>query len=1085
MQPDSSHCPDPEVLAAFVAGNLSGAELEMIVEHLRECEDCRLEVSDGARYDRSQHEVQPQRRPQWPAWLLAAAAALAGIGYLSYILIRSNRPEAQLHALVEATPRDGRYLETRLTGGFPWAPLRPVQRDPGAEPDPQQMKLVGVAGDVIEETAGDPSPEAQHAAALAMLVSGSYERAAETLAKLAESSRDARIWSDLAAAKYTTAVHAGNPPQLAQALAAADKALELDNSLAEAAFNRALILEHLGLREPARAAWQRYLQLDPKSEWAAEAQKHLRTLGPAAEFGQELERRYAILMRHPAAAAELAKRFPQEARVWGESEILDRWARSELAGDAGAASGHLRVAEAFGSELVRRGGDGMLRQAVAAIERANGPARSALAEAHRDLREGQKTYRAGRPADAERLFRDSALKFASGHSPMALVSRYFAANTTFEQGRVDDAATELEQLLTESPAAFPAIAAQIQWQLGLVYGSRGRWGRALGVLGSSVAGFESLGEANYAMAVREILSEVHERIGEPRKAWDHRIIALQELGRFNTRRLHASLHAIARGAALQGDWPVSLSFINVQMALGRHPGDELTHLHSLLLRASVERQMGEHARAASDLAAASTAMSGMSDSAIRERAEAEQLAVQGLLAQSPERAIGDLSRAIDFQREKGRRMLLPELLLHRGRAFAATGNVVRAAEDFETGIHELEQQRTSIDAGDQRWGVFGAVDELFDEAVVLALRRSDIPTAFSYSERARARELLDSMGVNSVPSSVPAIDNAVILEYVQLPAKLVIFVIDRQQVRAVEKDVASSMITREVELLTRSAIAGDHKEFNRVAAVLYERLLRPVDQDLQDDDTLFIVPDGTLALVPFAALRDASGKHVIERRAVIVAPSVAVLARLRTAPRPLGNTPRLLMLSGPASRDADLRLLTAGKTEVDAVAAEYGGNVDYAADANAPVVLGRRSRANVVHFVGHAIGPAANTGAALVTSRRAGIDEQLDVREIAAMQLRDIRVVVLAACATARGYGRAGESSISVARAFLAAGVPSVVATLWTIDDGPAAEFFPRLHHHLVRGLPPAEALRATQLEWLRRRDVSPGTWAAVQIIGS
>ena len=39
MERDSSRCPDPEVLAAFVAGNLSGAELEMTVEHLRECEE--------------------------------------------------------------------------------------------------------------------------------------------------------------------------------------------------------------------------------------------------------------------------------------------------------------------------------------------------------------------------------------------------------------------------------------------------------------------------------------------------------------------------------------------------------------------------------------------------------------------------------------------------------------------------------------------------------------------------------------------------------------------------------------------------------------------------------------------------------------------------------------------------------------------------------------------------------------------------------------------------------------------------------------------------------------------------------------
>jgi CHAT domain-containing protein len=72
-----------------------------------------------------------------------------------------------------------------------------------------------------------------------------------------------------------------------------------------------------------------------------------------------------------------------------------------------------------------------------------------------------------------------------------------------------------------------------------------------------------------------------------------------------------------------------------------------------------------------------------------------------------------------------------------------------------------------------------------------------------------------------------------------------------------------------------------------------------------------------------------------------------------------------------------------------------------------------------------------------------------------------------------------------VARAFLVAGVPSVVATLWPIEDTPSAEFFPRFHHYLMRGLPPAEALRAVQMEWIRRHDGSPGVWAAVQIVGT
>jgi len=89
---------------------------------------------------------------------------------------------------------------------------------------------------------------------------------------------------------------------------------------------------------------------------------------------------------------------------------------------------------------------------------------------------------------------------------------------------------------------------------------------------------------------------------------------------------------------------------------------------------------------------------------------------------------------------------------------------------------------------------------------------------------------------------------------------------------------------------------------------------------------------------------------------------------------------------------------------------------------------------------------------------------------------------VLAACATAAGEVRATEGPISVARAFLAAGVPTVIATLHPIDDEQAAEFFPRLHEHIARGLPPAAALRATQNEWIRRGIAD--FWTDVEVFG-
>ncbi|MFP5246444.1 MAG: tetratricopeptide repeat protein, partial [Thermoanaerobaculia bacterium] len=502
-----------------------------------------------------------------------------------------------------------------------------------------------------------------------------------------------------------------------------------------------------------------------------------------------LERVYAALRTDPDTDddSSLVSQFPQECRVWGESEILKRWAEAEIAGDAKNAAMHLDLARNFGRELARRRGENLLKEAVAAIEAAPAENRALLADAHIRLRRAQMAQKAKDLPLAERLYREAAVLFQNGASPMALVARYFAANMVFEQGRIEDAEVELERVLAVCRPEYKANIAGIQWELGLVHVAKGRWGRALDALNRSIEGFRSLGESNNTEIVREIVAAVYELIGEPRKAWNHRLVALRQLGRTENIRLHVALYSIARSAALNHDWPVGLSFVDLQLAMGRLPNDELMYVHTLLLRASILGRMGQQRAASDDLLKAEAAIPAIKDLARRDRAESERLAVQGFLARSPADAVTALSHAIDFQRTKGRRVFLPELLLYRGRAHAAVGNRLDAAADFEAGIRELEDQRISIAAGDERWGMFGTADELFDEAVILALQNGDVSAAFAYSERARARELLDSMGVVTVSARPAPVAEAVILEYVQLPDRLIIFVMDGERLRVVKQ----------------------------------------------------------------------------------------------------------------------------------------------------------------------------------------------------------------------------------------------------------------------------------------------------------
>jgi CHAT domain-containing protein len=66
--------------------------------------------------------------------------------------------------------------------------------------------------------------------------------------------------------------------------------------------------------------------------------------------------------------------------------------------------------------------------------------------------------------------------------------------------------------------------------------------------------------------------------------------------------------------------------------------------------------------------------------------------------------------------------------------------------------------------------------------------------------------------------------------------------------------------------------------------------------------------------------------------------------------------------------------------------------------------------------------------------------------------------------------------------------VPTVVASLWSVDDSATARLFEVFHHKLQAGVDPVDALRAAQLEMLRspdQKDRSPWAWAAFEVIGA
>lgn len=93
-------------------------------------------------------------------------------------------------------------------------------------------------------------------------------------------------------------------------------------------------------------------------------------------------------------------------------------------------------------------------------------------------------------------------------------------------------------------------------------------------------------------------------------------------------------------------------------------------------------------------------------------------------------------------------------------------------------------------------------------------------------------------------------------------------------------------------------------------------------------------------------------------------------------------------------------------------------------------------------------------------------------------------LVTLSACKTGMARIRAGDETMGLPRAFIYAGSPSVVASLWNVNDRATAILMERFYGNLKR-MEKTRALRDAQLALLRDPGHSHSFyWAAFVLIG-
>ncbi|XGW00783.1 MAG: tetratricopeptide repeat protein (plasmid) [Leptolyngbya sp. BL-A-14] len=303
-------------------------------------------------------------------------------------------------------------------------------------------------------------------------------------------------------------------------------------------------------------------------------------------------------------------------------------------------------------------------------------------------------------------------------------------------------------------------------------------------------------------------------------------------------------------------------------------------------------------------------------------------------------------------------------------------------------------------------------------------------------------------------------------------------------------------------VLTPEYLRQLHAQQSRDLKQLHHLLIEPIADLLPTDATAHVIfmPQGSLFLVPFAALQDKSDQYLIQQHTISIAPAIQVLGlthQQQKAVRSRESGIRNVLVAGNPimpqvtvpGADAPLYLpdLPGAKQEAIAVAKTLKTTALTGKQAAKHAIVQQMQTARIIHLATHGLlddfkGLGVPGAIALAPDGNGQPnDGLLTSDDILGMKL-NAELVVLSACNTGRG-NLTGDGVIGLSRSLISAGVPSVMVSLWSVPDAPTAALMTDFYTTLQHTLDKAQALRQAMLNTMKTHP-EPRDWAAFTLIG-
>ena len=345
------------------------------------------------------------------------------------------------------------------------------------------------------------------------------------------------------------------------------------------------------------------------------------------------------------------------------------------------------------------------------------------------------------------------------------------------------------------------------------------------------------------------------------------------------------------------------------------------------------------------------------------------------------------------------------------------------------------------------------------------------------------------------------------LEYVVTGDKVGLFILKRNgvspehELKYVNLPVSADELRRKVSEF-HLALAERQADYASLGRELYRLLIEPAAQELQNINTICVIPDEFLWTLPFQALTNMRGNYIIQDYSLFYAPSFNVLNEMALRRQQQNSKESLIAFGNPVidrnrTLKQNLHPLPETEVEVAAIAATTRTQmkkvlVRREADEKNFKTLAPPSA--TIHLATHGVLDNRNPFNSYLlltkTEDETENDGLLHAREIIDLDL-DADLAVLSACETGNGRISPGEGVIGMSWAFLVAGARSVVVSQWRVNSVSTTHLMKNFYQATARqtdlnGRNKSEAIREASLRLLKdRRYRHPFYWAGFVLVSS